>query len=568
MRIEAGGMPGAVVHHAATSPLAGHPPSKEMLIDIAQLEHEYYECLPDVDDPSQLVSFGSSGHRGSPMRGSFTESHVLAIAQAICDFRRDRGIDGPLYIGKDTHALSGPAQRTVLSVLVPNGVESVIQRDDAATPAPAVSRAIVEYNQIRKGYFADGIAIGPSHQPPDCGRIKYHSPKGGPADCATNRWLEARANILLRNNNREVKRMPYLGALRAVNAYQEDFLMPYVRILGSVIDMDAIRTMRVKLGVDPLAGASRQYWEQIASIYGLQMEIIGPEADPTFGFMPVDHDGKIRMDCSSPFAMARLIDRKDHFLVAFANDPDAGRYGIVTPSAGLMDANHFLAAAVRYLLTHRPRWPLSAAVGKSLVCTNMIDRVVRSLERRLIEVPTGFSWLVRGLSDGCFCFGAEENGGASFLRRDGATWNTTSDGMIMSLLAAEMTARTGKDPGEHYRELTAQFGSPVYARIDVRATPEQRAALRSLSPSKIQETALAGQPILAKLTCIPGTDTSIGGLKVISSRGWFAARPCRSESFYRIYAESFECPAHLLEIATDAQAIVSNALNGDHEPRD
>jgi phosphoglucomutase len=561
-------MPGAVAHYAATSALAGHPPSKEMLIDIAQLEREYYERLPDLDDSSQLISFGSSGHRGSPLRGSFTEAHVLAITQAICDFRRDRGIDGPLYIGKDTHALSGPAQRTVVSVLIPNGVESVIQCGDAPTPTPAVSRAIVEYNQIRKGCFADGIAIAPSHQPPDCGRIKYHSPKGGPADAATNRWLEARANILLRNNNRDVKRMPYVGALRAVNAYQEDLALPYVRGLGSVIDMEAIRTTRVKLGVDPLGGASRQYWELIASIYGLQMELIGTGVDPTFGFMPVDRDGKIRMDCSSPFAMAWLIDRKDQYRVAFANDPDAGRYGIVTPSSGLLDANYVLAAAVHYLLTHRPRWPESAAVGKSLVCSSVIDRVVRSLERHLVEVPMGFPWLVRGLSDGSFCFGGEENGGASFLRRDGATWNTTSDGIIMSLLAGEMTARTGKDPGEYYRELTAQFGSPVYARIDVRATPEQRAAFRNLSPSAIRETALAGQPILAKLTCIPGTDTPIGGLKVISSRGWFAARPCRSESFYRIYAESLECPTHLLEIATDAQEIVSNALNGDHESRE
>ena len=560
-------MPGAVAHHAATSPLAGHPPSREMLIDIAQLEHEYYERLPDLDDANQLVSIGSSGHRGSPLRGSFTEAHVLAIAQAVCDFRHEQGIDGPLYIGRDTHALSGSAQRTVLSVLVSNGVESVIQRDDEATPTAVISRAVVVYNQIRKWRLADGIAIAPSHQPPDCGRIKYLAPNGGPADASANRWLEARANFLLRNNNCEVKRMPYLSALRAANSHQEDFALPYVRDLGSVIDMEAIRSADLQLAVDPMGGASRQYWELIASTYGLQLETLGPAADPAFAFMPVDHDGKIRMDCSSPFAMVRLIGSKDRYRLAFANDPDAARYGIVTPSAGLLDANHFLTAAIRYLLTHRARWPIGAAVGKSLVCTSMIDRVVRSLERHLVEVPMGFPWLVPGLFDATFCFGAEENGGSSFLRHDGATWNTNSDALVMSLLAAEMTARTGSDPGEHYRELTTQLGAPVYARIDVRATPEQRALLSHLTPSTIRKTALAGQPILAKLTCVPGTDTPICGLKVISSRGWFAARPCRSENFYRIYAESFEGQAHLAEMVSEAQEILTQAMNGDHEPR-
>jgi phosphoglucomutase len=559
-------MPGAVAHHAATSPLAGHPPSREMLIDIAQLEHEYYERLPDLDDATQLVSFGSSGHRGSPLHGSFTEAHVLAIAQAVCDFRREQGIDGPLYIGRDTHALSGPAQRTVLSVLVPNGVEAVIQCDDGATPTAALSHTIVLYNQIRKWRLADGIAIAPSHQPPDRGRIKYHPPNGGPADAATNCWLESRANVLLRNNNSEVKRMPYVTALRAANSHQEDFALPYVRDLGSVIDMEAIHAANLKLAVDPMGGASRQYWELIASLYGLQIEAIDSTADPTFGFMPVDHDGKIRMDCSSPFAMAKVIESKDRYRLAFANDPDAARYGIVTPSAGLLDANHYLAVAIRYLLTHRPGWPIAAAIGKSLVCTSMIDRVVRRLERHLMEVPMGFPWLVPGLFDAGFCFGGEENGGASFLRQDGTTWNTSSDGLVMSLLAAEITARTGRDPGEHYRELTAEFGTPVYARIDVRATPEQRTSLRRLSPSTIRETALAGQPILARLTCIPGTDTPIGGLKVVSSRGWFAARPCRSENFYRIYAESFEGQAQLLEMVSEAQEILTNAMNGDHEP--
>ncbi len=463
------------------SPLAGQPARREMLVDLARLEREYFERRPDVGDVTQLVSFGTSGHRGSSLNGTFTETHVLVITQAICDYRRTQGTDGPLYIGKDTHALSGPAQRTALEVLAANNVETVIQQDDGVTPTPAVSRAILVYNRGRKEHLADGIVITPSHNPPEDGGFKYNPPNGGPADTEVTGWVEDRANNLMRGENAGVKRVPFSAAIQAASTHQEDFILPYVRDLRNVVDMDAIRAAGLKLGVDPLGGASTPYWEQINSLYGLDIDVVNPTLDPTFSFMTLDHDGKIRMDCSSPYAMARLVGLKDKYRVAFANDPDSDRHGIVTPSAGLMNPNHYLAVAIRYLLTHRPQWPVHAAVGKTLVSSCIIDRVVQKLGRRLSEVPVGFKWFVPGLFDGSCCFGGEESAGASFLRHDGTVWTTDKDGPIMDLLAAEITARTAKDPGEHYLELTRDFGTPYYTRIDAAATPEQKARLLKLS---------------------------------------------------------------------------------------
>lgn len=544
------------------SPLAGNPAPKEMLVDLVRLEREYYERRPDVGDHNQLVSFGTSGHRGSPLHGSFTEAHILAITQAICDYRRGQGTDGLLYMGKDTHALSGPAQRTALEVLAANQAETIIQRDDGVTPTPVISRAILVYNRDRKEHFADGIVITPSHNPPEDGGFKYNPPNGGPADTDVTRWIEDRANELLHGGNANVKRVPFEAAIKAASTHQEDFVLPYVNDLRNVIDMDAIRAAGLKLGVDPLGGAAGPYWEPISSVYQLDIAVVNPTIDPTFSFMTVDHDGKIRMDCSSPYAMARLVGLKDQYRVAFANDPDSDRHGIVTPSAGLMNPNHYLAVAIRYLLTHRPHWPAHAAVGKTLVSSSMIDRVVNKLGRRLCEVPVGFKWFAPGLVDGSFCFGGEESAGASFLRHDGTVWTTDKDGPIMNLLAAEITARTGKDPGEHYRELTAEFGTPCYTRIDAAATPEQKAKLGKLSPEAVTAAKLAGEPITAKLTRAPGNGASIGGLKVVAASGWFAARPSGTENIYKIYAESFTDQAHLDAIVREAQEIVNNALAG------
>jgi phosphoglucomutase len=544
----------------AISPLAGKPAPREMLIDVARLEKEYFERQPDPSDRNQLVSFGTSGHRGTPLHGTFTEAHILAITQAICDYRRQQGTDGPLYMGKDTHALSAPAQRTALEVLAANNVETVIQDGDGVTPTPVISRAILVYNRSRKEHLADGIVITPSHNPPEDGGFKYNPPNGGPADTDVTRWVQDRANELLRAGNTEVKRIPFSKAMRAATTHQEDFVLPYVRDLKNVVDIDAIRDARLKLGVDPLGGAARPYWEPINSIYGLEVTVVNPTIDPTFSFMTVDHDGKIRMDCSSPYAMARLVGLKDRYQVAFANDPDSDRHGIVTPSAGLMNPNHYLAVAIRYLLTHRPQWGRGVAVGKTLVSSSMIDRVVKKLGRELREVPVGFKWFVSGLVDGSFCFGGEESAGASFLRRDGTVWTTDKDGPIMDLLAAEITARTGKDPGEHFRELTAEFGTPYYTRIDAPATPEQKAQLQKLSPEAVRESDLAGEPIFAKLTKAPGNQAPIGGLKVVSKSGWFAARPSGTENIYKIYAESFKSESHLQAIVSEAQEIVNNAL--------
>jgi phosphoglucomutase len=548
-------------HKQMISPLAGLPAPKSMLVDTAKLEREYYDRRPDVEDPNQMVIFGTSGHRGTPFHGTFTEAHILAITQAICDYRRSQGTDGPLYMGKDTHALSGPAQRTALEVLAANSVESIIQENDKVTPTPVISRAILVYNRDRKNHLADGIVITPSHNPPEDGGFKYNPTNGGPADTHVTQWVEDRANELLRGNNSGVKRIPFAVANKAATTHQEDFILPYVRDLKNVVDIDAIRSAGLKLAVDPLGGAARIYWEPINSIYGLNVVVVNPVIDPTFSFMTVDHDGKIRMDCSSPYAMARLVGLKDQYQVAFANDPDSDRHGIVTPSSGLMNPNHYLAVSIGYLLEHRPRWGAHVSVGKTLVSSSMIDRVVKKLDRKLCEVPVGFKWFVPGLVDGSQCFGGEESAGASFLRLDGTVWTTDKDGPIMDLLAAEITARTGKDPGEHYRDLTTEFGTPYYSRIDAPATPEEKANLQKLSPEAVKESSLAGEPITAKLTRAPGNNASIGGLKVVAGSGWFAARPSGTENIYKIYAESFKDEAHLNTILSEAQAIVSNALD-------
>jgi phosphoglucomutase len=543
----------------AISPLAGKPAPKELLVDLARLEQYYYEYRPDLTNPNQLVSFGTSGHRGSPLNRSFNESHILAITQAICDYRRSRGYDGPLYMGKDTHAASGPAQRTALEVLAANKVEAIIQKGDGFTPTPVISRAILVYNRNRKDHLADGIVITPSHNPPADGGFKYNPPNGGPADTDVTRWVERRANELLRDGS-SIKRVPFAAALKAETTYQQDFVLPYVEDLRNVIDMEAIRSAGLKLGVDPLGGAAEPYWEPINSVYHLDIAVANTTIDPTFSFMTVDHDGKIRMDPSSPYAMARLVDLKNLYDVAFANDPDSDRHGIVTPSSGLMNPNHYLAVAIRYLLTHRPNWPAHVAVGKTLVSSSMINRVVGKLGRSLCEVPVGFKWFVPGLFDGSLCFGGEESAGASFLRKDGTVWTTDKDGPIMDLLAAEITARTGKDPGELYKELTNEFGTPYYTRIDAPATPDQKARLQKLSPEAVAADTLAGEPITAKLTSAPGNGAPIGGLKVVTSSGWFAARPSGTENIYKIYAESFKDQSHLAALVQEAQEIVNDAL--------
>lgn len=552
--------PVAVANQSSLSPLAGKPAPKEMLVDVARLESAYFERRPDLQDPNQLVSFGTSGHRGSPFQGTFTEAHVLAITQAICDYRQSRGTDGPLYMGKDTHALSSPAQRTALEVLAANNVETVIQQNDGVTPTPVISRAILVYNRNRKEHIADGIVITPSHNPPEDGGFKYNPPNGGPADTDVTHWVETRANELLRAGNVGVKRLPFNKAVTTATTHQEDLMLPYVRDLKNVVDMEAIRGAKLRLGVDPLGGAARPYWEPINTIYGLDITVANPVLDPTFSFMTVDHDGKIRMDCSSPYAMARLVALKDQYQVAFANDPDADRHGIVTPISGLMNPNHYLAVAIRYLLTHRPQWRNEAAVGKTLVSSSMIDNVVRRLGRDLREVPVGFKWFVPGLFGGSYCFGGEESAGASFLRREGTVWTTDKDGLIMDLLAAEITARTGKDPGEHYRELTGEFGISYYTRVDAPASPEQKSKLQKLSPDAVKDSDLAGEPITAKLTRAPGNNAPIGGLKVVAKSGWFAARPSGTEDIYKIYAESFKSEQHLNSIVAEAQKIVDNAL--------
>ena len=546
----------------AISPLAGKPAPKSMLVDLARLERQYFERKPDVGDPTQLVSFGTSGHRGSSLRGSFTEAHIAAITQAICDYRRSKGIDGPLHMGKDTHALSEPAQRTALEVLAANGVETIIQRDGGVTPTPVISRAILTYNRGRTAHLADGIVVTPSHNPPEDAGFKYDPPNGGPADVDVTAWVQDRANQLLRAGNTGVKRVPFATAIKGPKTYQRDFVLPYVEDLRNVVDMDVIREAGLELGVDPLGGASKPYWEPISSVYKLSIAVVNPVIDPTFSFMTVDHDGQIRTDPSSPYAMARVIGLKDKFRVAVANDADADRHGIVTRSVGLMSPNHYLAVAISYLLAHRPHWPAHAAVGKTVVSSSMIDRVVARLGRRLNEVPVGFKWFVPVLFDGSCCFGGEESAGASFLRRDATAWATDKDGLIMNLLAAEITARTDKDPGEHYQALEAELGTSYYTRIDAPATPEQKARLRKLSAEAVREETLGGDPIIAKLTKAPGNNAAIDGLKIVTANGWFAARPSGTENIYKIYAESFRGAAHLDALVSEAKELVNSAIGG------
>ncbi len=543
-------------------PLAGKPAPAEMLIDVHQLEEAYYAKRPNLDDPTQLVAFGTSGHRGTSLGGSFTEAHILAITQAICDYRRAQRITGPLYVGQDTHALSAAAQRTALEVLAVNGAEAFIQSDGGFTPTPVISRAILVYNRGRTEGLADGVVITPSHNPPTDGGFKYNPPEGGPADTSITQWIQDRANDLLRQNNREVKRTSYETALKAATTHSIDFVQPYVQDLANVIDLEVIRAAQVKIGVDPLGGAAVAYWEPIAQLYHLDITVVNPKIDPTFSFMTLDHDGKIRMDCSSPYAMASLVKLKDQFDIAWGNDPDADRHGIVTRSQGLLNPNHYLAVAIQYLLQHRSHWPTSAGIGKTLVSSSLIDRVVADLQRKLVEVPVGFKWLAPGLFDSSFGFGGEESAGASFLRLDGTVWTTDKDGPIMGLLAAEITARTGRDPGEHYQALTAKFGTPYYTRIDAPATPEEKRALEKLSPAAVSATELAGDRIVAKLTRAPGNDAPIGGLKVVTDFGWFAARPSGTENIYKLYAESFKSEAHLQAIVDEAQRIVSRSLAG------
>ena len=542
------------------SPFAGKPAPPEMLIDPARIEQAYYERMPDMDDPNQLVSFGTSGHRGSPIHGTFTETHILAVTQAICDYRKSREIDGPLYMGKDTHALSGPAQRTAIEVLAANGVETVLQENDGVTPTPVISRAILVCNRDRKKHFADGIVVTPSHNPPEDGGFKYNPPNGGPADTDVTKWIQDRANDLMRKKNTGVSRMPFTAAMKANNTHPQDLVFPYVSDLKDVIDMAAIRTAGIRIAVDPLGGASGPYWEPIRTLYQLDLTVVNAAVDPTFSFMSVDHDGKIRMDCSSPYAMASLVGLKDQYQIAFANDPDADRHGIVTRSSGLMNPNHYLAVAIHYLLTHRPRWPAATRVGKTLVSSSLIDRVVQELGRRLFEVPVGFKWFSPGLFDGSCCFGGEESAGASFVQKDGKVWTTDKDGLILGLLSAEITAKTGKDPGEYYLDLTKRHGTPFYTRIDAPATPSQKAALKKLSAEAVTATELAGDPIVAKLTRAPGNDAPIDGLKVVTPQGWFAARPSGTENIYKLYAESFKSRAHLDAILAAAQEIVTRSL--------
>jgi phosphoglucomutase len=544
----------------AISPLAGKPAPRELLVDPARLEREYYAGRPDPGEPSQVVSFGTSGHRGSPLAGSFTDAHIAAITQAICEYRRGAGIAGPLYLGRDTHAVSEPAQRTALEVLVANGVSTVIQRGHGLTATPVISRAILVHNRGRRTDLADGIVVTPSHNPPADGGFKYDPPHGGAAETEVTSWIEERANSILRAGGRAVQRVPFARARNSQHVREEDLVLAYVRDLENVIDLPAIRSAGLALGVDPLGGAALPCWELIHSVHSLDVAVVNPAIDPTFSFMTVDRDGAIRMDPSSPHAMARLIGLEDRYRVAVASDPDADRHGIVTRSAGLLDPNAYLAVAIRYLLLYRPRWPAAAAVGKTLVSGGMIDCVVASMGRRLYEVPVGFKWFVPGLSDGSCCFCGEESAGATFLRHDGSVWTTDKDGVLLGLLAAEITARTGEDPGEHYRALTAEFGTPYYARIDAPATPAMKASLAALAPAAVQTPTLAGRPITAVLTSAPGNGAPIGGLKVIAGRDWFAARPSGTENIYKIYAETFESRARLDAIVSEAQAIVDRAL--------
>lgn len=544
----------------AISPLAGKTAPAALLIDVSKLQAQYYDIHPDPADPAQRVQFGTSGHRGTSSNGSFNEDHILATTQAIVEHRRGQGITGPLFMGMDTHALSGPAQKTALEVLAAHGVTVMLAADDAYTPTPVISHAILTYNRGRDTALADGIVITPSHNPPSDGGFKYNPPNGGPADVDVTTWVQNRANQLLQEKLHGVQRTDYASALKAPTTHHHDYITPYVSDLKHIVDMDAIRDANLRIGVDPLGGSSIAYWEPISRMYGLNITVVNKIVDPTFRFMPVDHDGKIRMDCSSPYAMANLVKLKDDYDIAFGNDPDADRHGIVTRSAGLMQPNHYLSVAIWYLFRNRPNWPSSASIGKTLVSSSMIDRVGREIGRNVYEVPVGFKWFVPGLLDGSLGFGGEESAGASFLRRDGTVWTTDKDGIIMNLLAAEITARTGKDPGTHYREMTGRLGTSYYTRVDAPATPQQKARLKALSPEDVKADTLAGEPITARLTRAPGNHAEIGGLKVVAENAWFAARPSGTEDVYKIYAESFQSKEHLHNVLKEAETIVNNAL--------
>ena len=541
-------------------PLAGKPAPYELLVNVPRLISAYYTGEPDPAEPTQRVAFGTSGHRGSSLRNSFNEGHIVAISQAICEFRQGQGITGPLFIGVDPHALSEPALASAIEVFAANEQEIMVDAGAGYTPTPVISHAILNYNRGRTSGLADGVVITPSHNPPTDGGFKYNPPAGGPADTTTTKAMQARANAILEDDLREVKRMSLARARKAETTHLYDYITPYVSDLRHVIDIPAIVASGLKIGADPMGGATVGYWEPIAEMYGLNLEVVNPRVDPTFSFMTVDKDGKIRMDCSSPYAMASLIGLKDRFDVAFGNDTDGDRHGIVTPSVGLMNPNHYLAVAIWYLYQHRPGWRPDAAIGKTLVSSSMIDRVAAHLGRQLAEVPVGFKWFVDGLVDGSFGFGGEESAGASFLRHDGIVWTTDKDGIILDLLAAEITAVTGRDPGEHYQKLTEQFGDPVYERADVAATPAQKAALGDLSPEMVAAEDLAGEKIVAKLTRAPYNDAPIGGLKVVAENGWFAARPSGTEDIYKIYAESFRGEDHLKLIFGEAQEIVAAAF--------
>lgn len=539
---------------------AGKPAPRELLPNIPRLVTAYYTNKPDPGKSNEQVAFGTSGHRGTSLANSFNEDHVLAICQAICEYRQAQGISGPLYMGMDTHALSEPAFASAVEVFAANQTDIFIQKGLGYTPTPAISRAILVYNKGKSSGLADGVVITPSHNPPGDGGFKYNPPSAGPADTRTTRTIQDRANAILADKLRVVKRIPFQKALQANTTHHIDYIQPYVSDLKNIIDMDVIASSHLKIGSDPLGGSSIGYWEPINQQYGLKIDVVNPYVDATFGFMTVDHDGKIRMDCSSPDAMASLIQLKDKFDIAFGNDPDSDRHGIVTPNVGLMNPNHFLSVAIWYLFQHRPGWSSDAAVGKTLVSSSMIDRVTLHVGRRLAEVPVGFKWFVDGLLDGSLGFGGEESAGASFLRKDGSVWTTDKDGIIMDLLAAEITAVTGRNPGEHYQELEKKFGKPVYERIDVPASAEEKAVLMKLSPDQVEAQELAGEKIITKLTKAPSNQAPIGGLKVVTENGWFAARPSGTENIYKIYAESFKDENHLRDIQSQAQDIVLAVL--------
>ena len=546
----------------ALHPLAGLPAPASLLIDTDRLISDYFQLRPDPAEKAQQVSFGTSGHRGTSSNATFTESHIAAITQALVEYRLEKKIEGPLFLGKDTHALSAPAEQTALEVLAAHGVETLIQDGNGFTPTPTISHAILNYNRGRTERLADGVVITPSHNPPADGGFKYNPPNGGPADTDVTGWVQNRANEILKSGSAAVKRIPFESALRAASTHRQDFSRAYIDDLKNVVDLDAIRAAELQIGVDPLGGAGVGYWAPIAEKYGLKITIVNDKVDPQFGFMTMDHDGKIRMDCSSPYAMASLVQLKDRFDIAFGNDPDTDRHGIVTKSNGLMNPNHYLAVAIQYLFSNRSTWRPDAGVGKTCVSSHMIDCVAQSIGRTLYEVPVGFKWFVDGLFDGSLGFGGEESAGASFLKRDGSVWSTDKDGIILALLSAEITARSGRDPGELYRDLVSRFGDHRYVRVDQPITLEEKDRFQRLTPDAITATALAGESIREKLSKAPGNEKAIGGVKVSTTSGWFAARPSGTEAIYKLYAESYQSDEHLQQIVTEARAIVSLALAG------